>query len=68
MAYNKESRKNKYPEVDRLPLKAMTIPEFAKQENTSIPYIYKLHAAQKLGEVKKVKIVIFKNYNFVVPL
>lgn len=67
MAYDKISRQNKYPEVKQLPASAMTIPEFADKENVGTPYIYNLHKQGKLADVKKVKIVVFKGYNFVIP-
>lgn len=67
MKYSKESRKNKYPVVDRLPVSAMTISDFADKEKSTIPYIYKLQSKGKLEEVKNVKIVIFKGINFVIP-
>lgn len=55
---------NKYPSVDKLPAKAITVKEYADQNKISTSYIYK-----QIKEGKaKFKIVVFKTINFIIPL
>ena len=54
---------SKYPHVDRLPGKALTIAEYAASEGVTVPQIYKRY---KLGQ-GGFEIVVFKTLNFVIP-
>ena len=55
---------NKYEKVDTLPYNALTVSEYAKQNNYSQSYIYKMLERN----IASYKIVVFQTINFVIPL
>ena len=55
---------NKYPEVTKLPNKAMTVKDYADSVNVSTAYIYKLI---REGKNRLFDIVTFKTINFIIP-
>jgi hypothetical protein len=59
----KNSRKNKYREVQVLPDNALRVSEYAAQRECNTSYIYELISKQKAD----FEIVVFKGINFVLP-
>jgi hypothetical protein len=62
--YYMKRNSGKYKVVDKLPLGAMTVSEFAASEGISQSYVYK----KIQRNTADYKIVVFKTMNFVVPL
>lgn len=57
-------RTKKYPEVDRLPVNALTVAEYCKANNISTSVFY-----MRLNRgTANYKVVVFQNINFVVSL
>lgn len=54
---------DKYPVVNKLPVNALTVAEYAKQQGYTTNYIYNQLRAGK----NKFKVVIFQSFNFVIP-
>lgn len=59
----KNTRKNTYPIVDKLPVRAMRVSEYATQRNCNTSYIYELI---RKGKNTDFQIVVYKGINFVV--
>lgn len=58
----KNTRRNTYEVVDKLPARAMRVSEYAAQRNCNTSYIYELI---KKGKNADFEIVIYKGINFV---
>ena len=56
---------DKYPNVDTLPDSAITVKEYADQRGFNTSYIYELIRNHKN---KDFEIVVFRGYNFIIPL
>lgn len=54
---------SKYPSVERLPKNALTVKNYADNNECSTSYIYKLVKEKKA----KFKIVTFQTVNFIIP-
>ncbi len=59
----KNTRKNTYKEVVKLPADAMRVSEYAAQRNCNTSYIYELI---RKGKNTDFQIVVYKGINFVI--
>ncbi len=59
-----KKNKDKYPEVKKLPAKAVTVKDYADSKGISTAYIYKMVREKKN---KAFDIVIFQTINFIIP-
>lgn len=55
--------KDKYPVVTKLPANALTVAQYAKNNNFTTNYVYN---QLRLGK-NKFKVVIFQSFNFIIP-
>lgn len=56
---------NKYKEVKRLPVNAVTVAEYASQQGFTTNYVYNLIRDNK--HLDKFDIVVFQSFNFIIP-
>jgi hypothetical protein len=59
--------KHNYEKIRELPRSALSVTNFAEEQDVTVPYIYRLHSRNKLSEMGK-KIVDFQGYLFVIPI
>lgn len=62
------TRKNIYREVKNLPVRALTVADYAKENKWDTAYVYKQwrHHVQKEKKIP-FEIVVFRGINFVLP-
>lgn len=68
IAMKKNISNSRYETVNELPANALTVAQYAANQNYSTNYVYnQVRDAEKKGKQIDFKIVVFNTINFVIP-